>query len=181
MAIHNRHSRLRITSSTKLASICRPTSKAELRSLIDQELKRQGPDANLNFIDTSAITDMSFLFVYKTIGNIKIDQWDTSNVRDMHCMFAICKNFEGKGLENWDVSNVEHMSRMFEGCENLNVDLSNWDIANVRDILLMFYNCKKFRCNLSHWDLSKIHRDSKKKVFQGCDNQPARFRPKIKN
>ena len=72
---------------------------------------------------------------------------------------------------------------MFENCENINVDLSKWGTlaTNVRDILLMFYNCKKFRCNLSHWDLSKIHRDSKKKVFYGCDNQPQRFRPKIKN
>ena len=34
----------------------------EVSAIIEQELKRQGPDADLNFIDTSKITDMSYLF-----------------------------------------------------------------------------------------------------------------------
>ena len=117
MAIH-------ITSSTKPASICRPKSKAELRSLIDQELKRQGQDADLNFIGTSEITDMSFLFVYKPIGNIKIDRWDTSNVRDMNYMFTFCLYFNCD-LSDWNVSNVENMSNMFDLCCSLD-KLPKW-------------------------------------------------------
>lgn len=82
---------IRITSKTKPLRV-QPTSKDELRSIIEQELKRQGPDADLNFIDTSFITDMSYLFkraynkVYVAdsvqfyIRDIKIDQWDVSNV-----------------------------------------------------------------------------------------------------
>lgn len=75
MAIH-------ITSNTKSATI-RPTSKEELRVLIEQELEQQGPDADLNFIDTSLIEDMSSLFNKLKPINIKIDQWDTSNVTNM--------------------------------------------------------------------------------------------------
>lgn len=95
-----------------------------MRVLIDQELKRQGPDVNLNHIDTSAITDMSFLFVYYPIGNIKIDEWDTSNVQDMNCMFAFCFTFNCD-LSDWNVSNVENMSNMFDLCCSLD-KLPEW-------------------------------------------------------
>ena len=53
--------RLKIKSNTKSLSI-KPTTKDELRSLIEQELERQGPDADLNHIDVSGIDNMSFLF-----------------------------------------------------------------------------------------------------------------------
>ena len=54
--------RLKITSNSKSATVT-PKSKEQLQSIIEQELERQGPDADLNFIDTSEITDMSYLFV----------------------------------------------------------------------------------------------------------------------
>ena len=49
--------RLKITSKTKSLRV-KPASYSELKVIIDKELKRQGPDADLNFIDTSEITDM---------------------------------------------------------------------------------------------------------------------------
>lgn len=58
----------------------RPTTKAELRFVIKQELERQGWDADLNHIDTSLITDMSNLFWLLSPRSIKIDKWDVSNV-----------------------------------------------------------------------------------------------------
>ena len=41
-----------------------PKTKQELISAIKQEIKKQGPDADLNFIDTSLITNMSKLFYW---------------------------------------------------------------------------------------------------------------------
>lgn len=91
MAIH-------ITSKTKTLRV-QPASKDELRFLIKEALEQQGPDADLNFIDTSLITDMSHLFrrsydkghvddsVVFYIRDIKIDRWDTSNVTNMYAMF----------------------------------------------------------------------------------------------
>ena len=67
--------RIHITSNTRSATLT-PKSKEQLRSIIEQELKRQGPDANLNFIDVSEIFDMSNLFDGLQIENIKIDEWD---------------------------------------------------------------------------------------------------------
>ena len=70
---------LHITSTSKSAKL-QPKTKDELRSLIEQELKCQGPHADLNFIDTYLITDMSSLFMRLYIRDIKIGKWDTSNV-----------------------------------------------------------------------------------------------------
>ena len=94
MAIH-------ITSKTKSLRL-KPTSKEELIDIIREEIDKQGPDADLNFIDTSLITDMSMLFWWIKIENIKIDEWDVSNVTKMIAMF-VNQNFKCD-LSGWDVS-----------------------------------------------------------------------------
>ena len=113
MPIHNKPSRLRITSKSKSLRV-RPKTKNELKQLIEQELQRQGPDADLNFIDTSLITDMSGLFWFN-VGNVKIDEWDVSKVTNMQNMFYMCTKFDGN-ISKWDVSNVTNYYCMFYGC-----------------------------------------------------------------
>lgn len=120
---------LHITSNTKSGRI-RPATYDELKSIIERELDRQGPDADLNFIDTSEIDDMSLLFRLFDVRNIKIDQWDVSNVKYMSYMFTSCKDFNCD-LSSWDVSNVITMNNMFFGCKNFNCDLSKWDVSKV--------------------------------------------------
>ena len=145
---------IRITSKTRSA-IQRPSSKAELRFMIEQELKRQGRDVDLNFIDTSEITDMSYLFNGLYIGYIKIDEWDTSNVTDMDGMFM--------------------------GCCELNADLSSWNTKNVRRMNRMLSNCFDFKCDLSEWDVSNvIYYNS---IFNMCNNMSnnPQLQPKFKH
>ena len=129
MPLHNRPSRLRITSQTKSAVI-RPTSKEELQSIIEDELERQGPDADLNHIDTEEITDMSLLFCnpYISVRNIKIDQWNTKNVTNMSCMFAFRTEFNCD-LSSWNTANVKDMSNMFDLCCSLE-KLPEWYKGN---------------------------------------------------
>jgi surface protein len=148
--------RLKITSNTKSATI-RPNTRKELRVLIEQELERQGPDADLNFIDTSEITDMSYLFENLTIRNIKINKWNTFKVTNMHGTFLHCSEFVGSGFETWDISNVTNMVSMFAGCKKLNPDLSEWDVTNVTDMISMFSGCKKFEgTGLENWNVSNV-------------------------
>lgn len=85
--------RIKIKSNSKSATIT-PTSAEQLQSIIKDELERQGPDADLNFIDTSEITDMSYLFWGLNIRNIKIDQWETSNVKYLSNMFYAHKKIK---------------------------------------------------------------------------------------
>ena len=121
--------RLKINKDTKLKYIC-PKDKEELKNIIEHELKTNPNNVgdgivDLNFIDTSQITDMSILFNdlynnYNRIVNIDISKWDVSNVSGMRWMFSECKYLETTGdLENWDVSNVENMHGMFYGCTSL--------------------------------------------------------------
>ena len=145
MAIH-------ITSNSKLV-VYRPATRKELRQLIDKELYKQGPDADLNFIDTSltvrtacphdVITDMSWLFYYFDIRNIKIESWDTSNVTTMEGMFSDATKFNCD-LSYWDVSKVTNMHSMFMNCYDFNCDLSCWDMSSVINVHFMLSMCKSF-------------------------------------
>ena len=63
-------------------------SKKELIELIDQRIKEQGNNCNLNDIDVSKIDDMSYLFLESDF-NGDISEWDTSNAKDMYGMFYV--------------------------------------------------------------------------------------------
>ena len=52
-----------------------PKNKVELMKIIKETIKEQGNNCDLNFIDTSKITDMSYLF-YNTKFNGDISQWE---------------------------------------------------------------------------------------------------------
>jgi len=82
-------------------------------------------NADLNCIDTSLITDMSYLFseesgLNKFNGNIS--QWNVSNVKNMEAMFE--KSKFNQDISNWNMSNVKDMSFMFYNSE-FNKDIGN--------------------------------------------------------
>ena len=98
-----------------------PKSKEELieniKELIEQDIY------DFNCIDTSEITDMSYLFD------------DLKNI-------IIKENFD---VSKWNVSNVTDMEALFINCKKFNCDLSNWDVSKVNDIDDMFYNCNSLK------------------------------------
>ncbi len=64
-----------------------PKTKEELIEIIERTIKEDGNKCNLNFIDTSSITDMSFLFQNSNF-NGDISHWNVRKVENMSCMFA---------------------------------------------------------------------------------------------
>ena len=66
-----------------------PKTKDELKKIIEDTIKEQGFNCDLNFIDTSLIKDMSALFSESNF-NGDISKWDVSNVKDMKGMFMGC-------------------------------------------------------------------------------------------
>ena len=102
-----------------------PETKEELKALCDDL------SVYLGVIDTSRITDMSYLFKDSQRTNIRF-----------------------RGIEKWDVSKVENMNGMFNAASNFNRDISNWDVSNVTDMTAMFENAEKFNQSLDTWTIN---------------------------
>ena len=111
-----------------------PTSKTELRQMIINELKQNRNECNLNHIDTSKITNMSYLF-YSVDFDGDISEWNVSNVEDMAYMFL--ESVFNQDISEWDVSNVKTMDSMFKKSK-FNDDISKWDVSKVNDMEFMF-------------------------------------------
>jgi surface protein len=60
-----------------------------LQKLIRLNIERFGNECNLNYIDTSSVTNMSYMFYMLTHSkfNGDISQWDVSKVINMFFMF----------------------------------------------------------------------------------------------
>ena len=140
----------------KMHYICQPEDRDELKSILKERLAKD-KNANLNDIDVSKITDMSWLFYNLNPHNIDVSQWNVSNVETMNGMFFDCRNLNCD-LSDWDVSSVKNMKAMFYDCKHFNCDLSDWHVSKVEDMLNMFYNCRSLIKNIPSWykDYEKI-------------------------
>ena len=114
-----------------------PKTTDELAKLVKKLIEERGMDADLNDIDTSEITNMSFLFDESKF-NGDISQWDVSNVERMTAMFR--DSYFNGDISGWDVSNVKKMTSMFYNSK-FNGDISEWDVGKVIDMYYMFEDC----------------------------------------
>ena len=76
--------------STKVNPIKHVATNDNIKQLVNDEIKRLGLEADLQFIDTSEVTDMSGLFA-NTCFCGDISKWDVSKVEDMTGMFRNCR------------------------------------------------------------------------------------------
>ncbi len=114
--------------------------KEHLKALINEAIMKNGCECDLNFIDVSNVTDMSFLFKgVRFDGNVS--QWDVSNVVNMEGMF-IDSTFNGD-ISQWNVSRVVNFKNMFYSFDKTEFvgNLSSWEIdIRTADIKGMFSN-----------------------------------------
>ena len=99
-----------ISKHTNKAYNYHPQTRDELKDLIDKLIEERGIKADLNDIDTSAITDMSSMF-YNSQFDGDISNWDVSNVKNMYGMFYK-SDFNGD-ISKQDVRSVITTSGMF--------------------------------------------------------------------
>ena len=72
-----------------------------------------------------------------------IASWDTSDITNMNRLFLYKKDFN-EDISRWNVSNVVHMFYMFRGATSFNGDLSSWDVGQVKSMFCMFYGTTSF-------------------------------------
>ena len=117
---------------------CQPKTKDELEKIItDRRVFKDGPDCDLNDIDVSMITDMSWLFSDSDFTG-DISKWDVSRAKTMYGMFYN-SSFNGN-INDWDVSNVLDMTSMFV-LSKFNQDVSNWKINERCATYDTFFRC----------------------------------------
>lgn len=158
--LHTINEKLKLNNTSKeyiededLQKTYKPKSKDELINIISYFIEKYGDDADLNFIDTSEIKDMSYLFKSFPNFNGDIDLWDVSNVKDLNCMFKDCKQIKQLNLSNWNVEKCKDFSDMFYGCKSLISvgDISNWNISKAKFMINMFDGCSSLKLDLSKW------------------------------
>ena len=126
---------------------------------------------NIDYLDTSNVTDMSFMFAGSSgLKSLDLSSFNTSKVTNMMQMFVSCANLTTLNLKGFDTKNITTMSQMFAYCGNLtNLDLSSFDTSNVTDMSLMFYNCYKLpSIDISSFDTSNVTNMSL--MFYNCNS-----------
>lgn len=136
----------------ELRKYCRPTSNAELFDLISTGISVLGPNADLNYIDTSGVDDMSKLFRHQNYQfNGDISKWDVSKCRTMMGMFQdSC--FDGD-ISQWDVGACQDFRHMFSNTR-FNGDLSSWRPARCLGNMLRsghMFSRSSFTGDLRNW------------------------------
>lgn len=131
-------------------------------------------NANLNWIDTSKLRDMSALFVNKYEFNGDISQWDVSKVENMSCMFKR-SGFNGD-ISQWDISKVKNMKQMFyDSC--FNKDISKWNTSSLNYMNGMFAY-SPFKGNISNWNINNVI-DYDEHIFDNCPIKDE-YKPNLK-
>ena len=138
----------------------------------------------LENINTSEVTDMSYMFEINRLKNIDLSSlntgkvttmkgmfknsldltsidlsgFNTENVTDMSQMFRDCNALTSLNLSSFNTQKVTDMAQMFLGCGALtDLDLSSFNTENVTSMYYMFARCLKLpSLDLSHFDTGKV-------------------------
>ena len=81
---------------------CQPKTKKELVEIIEDRISKEGHNCDLNDIDTSLITDMSYLF-FQSNFNGDISKWKINKDCETRHMFEDCpikEEFKPKSLQS---------------------------------------------------------------------------------
>ena len=91
----------------------------------------------LDYLDTSNVTDMEGMFAYSQATTLDLSSFDTSKVTTMRSMFSGSQATE-LDLSSFDTSKVTDMSFMFAYSQATTLDLSSFDTSNVTTTNQMF-------------------------------------------
>ena len=127
---------------------------------------------DLSQFNTVKVTDMSSMFAYcPKLSSVNVSSFNTTNVISMFGMFGECNNLQSLDLLSFDTSKVTTMNTMFVSCSNLTtLDLSTFDTRNVADMSNMFSGCSQINTIYvsALWNTSNV--TSSSNMFNKCTN-----------
>ncbi|WP_169731916.1 BspA family leucine-rich repeat surface protein [Runella limosa] len=119
--------------------------------------------------NTSAVTDMSYMFGYCSIFNQALPiGFNTSNVTNMSGMFHSCTAYNQALPASINTSAVTDMSFMFYDCDSYNKALPiGFNTTNVVTMLSMFHGCRSYNQALpTNFNTSAVI--DMRFMFNGC-------------
>lgn len=119
----------------------------------------------LNNLDTTEVTDMSFMFEGCTkLTSVDLSKFETSKVTDMNAMFYDCSSLTDLNVSTFNTLNVTSMMSMFNSCTNLKTitGLNKFNVKDV-DFLTYMFNADE---NLISLDLSGFKMEQGKAYFE---------------
>ena len=111
----------------------------------------------------------NYFMKFSSLATIEFDNFDTSKVKTMACMFDKSNSLTNLNLSQFNTSNVTSMTYMFNGCTGLtSLNLSNFNTGKVRNMYCMFYDCSGLTSlNLSNFNTSQV--TIMQSMFNGCN------------
>jgi surface protein len=124
----------------------------------------------LDYLDTSSVTSMSYMFYNSAVENLDLSEWNTENVTNLYATFISCTKLQTIDVSGWDTSNVTNMQNAFNSCRSLtSLNLSSLNTSKVTNMSYMFSNCTGLtELNLSNLDTSKVTNMSY--MFRNCNS-----------
>ena len=119
-------------------------------------------------IDTSEVTDMSYMFSKTSIQSLDLSAFNTSSVENFGDMFRECGLLTSLNLSNFKTSLCKSIRGMFHSCNLLQkLDISNFDTSLVTNMKSLFFNCYSLeKIDLRHFDVSLV--TNMNGMFYGC-------------
>ena len=97
---------------------------------------------DFSHLDSSSISDMSFLFKGLKLKSIDLSTLDLSSLKNIASMFENCDSLEEIKFPSNNVDSLNDISSLFAGCSSLtSVDLSSFNTASVTNMNSLFKDC----------------------------------------
>ena len=97
---------------------------------------------DLSGLNTTKVTDMSYMFAGSSLSNLDLSNFKTENVTTMNSMFAGCSSLATLNIDGFDTRKVINMENMFNGTAFTELDLCSFDTRKVKKIDGIFSDMK---------------------------------------
>lgn len=111
-------------------------------------------DADISKLDTSTVTNMSFVFSNCTnLKYVELSGMKVTKVKTLSGLFYHCRNLKTVDISTWQTSSLTNISMMLDGCRTLeNVYMRHLDVDKVITMNQLFWgNTKLKQLDLSGW------------------------------